>query len=255
MSTNACSTTSRSESTTRESHAPATSLQNVGQRERWVSTALGGGLVLMGVARGRLSGLLMALGGGALLYRGLTGSCSVYRALDINTAEPGHRGVPAQEGEKVEKTLLIQRSPEDLFRFWRHLENLPKIMDNLIAVEPREGNRSHWVARGPMNTSVEWDAEIFQERENEMLAWRSLPGSQIDTAGSVHFDPASAGRGTRVRVSLKFNPPAGRAGAKLAALLGADVDAQIERDLRRFKELMEAGEVPTTHGQPAGPRS
>lgn len=257
MASSACSTSQSMERSARPSFFARSAPPNVGQTERWASMALGGSLLLAGLIRGRLSGLLMAVGGGTLLYRGMSGQCSVYRALGVNTAES--RGpatsVPAQEGSKVEKTILIQRSSDELFRFWRRLENLPRIMENLISVEPREGNRSHWKARGPMNTTVEWDAEIHNERENELIAWRSLPGSEVDTAGSVHFEAAPAGRGTRVRVALKYNPPAGRAGAAVASFLGADVETQIEHDLGRFKERMEASEFSTTEGQFTGPQS
>ena len=125
-------------------------------------------------------------------------------------------------------------------------------MEHLQAVTVSGGNRSHWVAKAPLGQSVEWDAEIHNERENELIAWRSLEGSQVETAGSVHFTPAQAGRGTEVRVNLKYNPPAGQIGIALAKLLGEAPDQQIRDDLRRFKQVMESGEIPTTAGQPSG---
>jgi uncharacterized membrane protein len=112
--------------------------------------------------------------------------------------------------------------------------------------------RSHWVAKAPAGTTVEWDAEVYNEKENEMIAWRSLEGSQVDNAGSVHFTPAPGGRGTQVRVVLKYDPPAGVIGAAVARLFGESPAQQIDEDLRRFKQLMEAGEVATTTGQPSG---
>lgn len=228
--------------------------QNVGQAERQLSAVAGGGLILFGLLRGKLSGLLAALGGGALLYRSLTGHCHVYGAMGVSTADP--RGpataVPAHEGYKIEKILMIYRSPEELYRFWSNFENLPQIMKHLKSVTPVGENRWRWVAQGPLGSTVEWDAEVYGQREGEMIAWRSLPGAQVDTAGSVHFEPGPTGRGTRMRVSLKYNPPAGKVGAVISSILGADVDTQVEQDLQRFKQVMEAGEALTTEGQPSG---
>ena len=124
-------------------------------------------------------------------------------------------------------------------------------MRNLESVKV-DGDRSHWVARGPLGHSVEWDAEIVNRRENELIAWRSLEGSQVDTAGSVHFVPLGGDRGTEVRVVLKYDPPGGRIGSAVAWLFGASPERQIREDLRRFKQVMETGTVPTIEGQPHG---
>jgi uncharacterized membrane protein len=227
---------------------------NVGDTERWLSTIGGGALALYGLSRGSMAGLGLALAGGALFYRGATGHCPAYGTLGINTAGQT-RGrvttIPAEHGVKVEKAITVNRSPEQLYRFWRDFANLPRIMTHLQAVQTTSPTRSHWVAKGPMGT-VEWDAEIFNERANELIAWRSLEGSQVDTAGSVHFTPGPHGRGTEIRVSLKYNPPAGKMGAAVARLFGEAPEQQIQEDLRRFKQWMEAGEVPTTAGQPMG---
>jgi uncharacterized membrane protein len=117
-----------------------------------------------------------------------------------------------------------------------------------------EGTRSHWAARGPLGLRAEWDAEIITDHPNQVIAWRSLPNSDVDTAGSVHFTPAPGTRGTEVRVNLKYDPPAGQAGTLIAKLFGKEPGQQIREDLRRFKQLMEAGEVPTTAGQSTGRR-
>jgi uncharacterized membrane protein len=227
---------------------PASSL-NVGQVERWASIAAGGGLVLVGLSRRSIGGAIAALAGGALVYRGATGHCACYSALGINTAQQHSPaiGVRAEHGFKVERSLTINRSPEELFEFWRNLENLPRIMDHLVSVRQLDANRSHWIAKGLLGSTVEWDAEIHNEREDELIAWRSLPGAQVDTAGSVHFEPASNGRGTIVRVSLKYDPPGGKVGATIANLLGDGVEQHLHEDLWRFKQFMEAGEVPTAH--------
>jgi len=214
----------------------------------------GGILTVFGLSRRSLGGLALAAAGGSLLYRGLSGHCSLYQALDINTAEqPGPAtSVRAGHGFKVEQSMTINRPAADLYRFWRNFENLPRFMTHLQSVTVQGGNRSHWVARGPMGMPVEWDAEIHNERDNELIAWRSLEGSQVDTAGSVHFRQLPGSRGTEVRIVLKYDPPGGKVGAALAGLFGASGECLVREDLRRFKQLLEAGEIPTTEGQPQG---
>ena len=125
-------------------------------------------------------------------------------------------------------------------------------MRHLQSVEVISDNRSHWMASGPFGKTVEWDAEIYTEQENEHIAWRSLAGSQVDTAGSVHFRKLPGDRGTEVTVTLKYDPPAGKLGAAVAALFGESANHQVKEDLRRFKQIMEAGEAPTIEGQPRG---
>ena len=118
----------------------------------------------------------------------------------------------------------------------------------------KETNRTGWF-RAPAGRTVEWDAVLYNDIENQMMAWRTLPGSEVDHAGSVWFKDAPAGRGTEVKVELNYNPPAGIIGAALATLWGKDPGQQIQRDLHRLKQILEAGEVPTTAGQPTGARS
>ncbi|MDT7541603.1 MAG: hypothetical protein QOE33_1507 [Acidobacteriota bacterium] len=230
---------------------------NVGETERWISTIGGGALALYGLTRGSLPGVALALVGASLVYRGTTGHCYAYQAAGIDTtgaAEDDNPNVSVKGGRgvKVEKSLTINRPAAELYKFWRNFENLPRFMNHLEAVRVTGDTRSHWVAKGPAGSSVEWDAEIYNEKENELIAWRSLEGSQVDNAGSVHFTPASGGRGTVLRVSLKYDPPAGIIGAAVARLFGESPAQQIDEDLRRFKQLMEAGEVATTTGQSSG---
>lgn len=233
---------------------------NVGGVERWVSGIAGSAMVGYGIARtlsrGYVSGAVLALVGGALLYRGSSGHCEMYHAMGITTAESGsdnpNVSVPSGRGIKVEKSVTINKSPAELYRFWRNFENLPRFMDHLESVSVMDNNRSHWVAKAPAGTSVEWDAEVYNEKENELIAWRSLEGADVDSAGSVRFEPAPGGRGTIVRVVLKYDPPGGVVGAAVAKLFGEEPGQQIDDDLRRFKQLMEAGEVATTTGQPSG---
>jgi uncharacterized membrane protein len=225
------------------------SAPNVGEAERWLSVLGGGFLALQGLRRGTLAGLGLAAVGGGLIYRGLSGHSHVYGALGLDTRAHGPAtSVRAGQGYKVACALTIGRPPEELYRFWRNFENLPRIMPDLLSVKV-EGNRSHWVARGPAGSRAEWDAEIHNEEPNRLIAWRSLEGSQVDTAGSVHFTPAPGGRGTEVRVTLKYDPPVGGVGRLAAWLSAQDPERQVRESLRRFKQLMEAGEVPTVEGQ------
>ena len=228
--------------------------QNVRAPERWVSSIAGGALALYGLSRKTPAGVGLALAGGALLYRGITGHSYLYQAMGINTAENVNPNVSVRgdAGFKVDKSITINRSPDELYRFWRDFQNLPRIMNHLESVRDIGGNRSHWVAKAPAGTTVEWDAEIYNEKENELIAWRSLSNADVDNAGSVHFEPATGGRGTVVRVSLKYDPPGGFLGATVARLFGENPEQQIEDDLRRFKQVMETGEVTTTTDQPTG---
>jgi uncharacterized membrane protein len=165
---------------------------------------------------------------------------------------------PFQKGEPlvVRKAITISRKPEELYRFWRNFEKLPAFMNHLKAVRDLGNNRSHWVAKGPAGLDVEWDAEVIEDKPNELLAWRSLSGADVDNAGEVRFEPAPGGRGTVLRVVLRYNPPAGKVGAAFAKILGEAPEKQIAVDLLRFKQLIETGEIARTEGQPAGrPRS
>jgi uncharacterized membrane protein len=227
-----------------EPYAGTDAGQNVSDMERIVSVAAGAGLATIGLTRGRLSGLVLSGLGAALVWRGYSGRCQCYAALGINTARENPAvGVPAQHGVKIEKSLHIDRSPEELYQFWRRLENLPRIMSHVDRVDPLDSQRSHWVAKGPLGAPVEWDAEIHNERENELIAWRSIPGGTIDTAGSVHFKRAPNG-GTEIVVSMKYNPPAGKLGETIAEWLGDGLEQKLDEDLCRFKSAMESGAMP-----------
>jgi uncharacterized membrane protein len=241
-----------------ESNAGAGGNVNVGEMERWASAIGGGALAVYGVTRlvqGNWLGAVLGLVGGSLIYRGTTGHCSMYESLGISTAERTNNpnvSVPAHRGIKVEESVTVNKSPEELYRFWRDFENLPRFMDHLESVRVDAGGRSHWVAKAPAGTTVEWDAEVYNEKENELIAWRSLEGADVDNAGSVRFEPTTDGSGTVVRVSLKYDPPGGLLGSTFAKLFGEEPSQQIAEDLRRFQQVMEAGEIPTTEGQSSG---
>lgn len=243
---------------------PRESRVNVGPIERWLSMAAGGALAAYALKRRTVPGGTAALASAALLYRGATGHCDLYQALGVNRANGHGTGVLADRGSDtrqqlggtagihVEEAVSINRPVNEIYRFWRDFENLPTFMAHLESVSTREEGVSHWVACGPAGTTVEWDARIINEIDNKLIGWQSLEGSMISTAGSVNFREID--RGTEVRVNLQYNPPAGALGAAVARLFGEEPSVQIREDMRRFKQLMEAGEIPTTEGQPRGGR-
>jgi uncharacterized membrane protein len=153
-----------------------------------------------------------------------------------------------RRGIRVEQVATINRSIEDVYRFWRNFENLPRFMRHLESVEELSGRRSRWRATAPAGMSVEWEAEMIEEREHEWIAWRSLEGADVQNSGSVRFRRAPGGRGTEVRVQLQYSPPAGVLGASVAWLFGEEPSQQIHEDLRRAKQLLETGEIPLSDG-------
>lgn len=158
----------------------------------------------------------------------------------------------AARGRVITQTITIDRTPAELYGFWRRFENLPRVMRYLESVRSIGDNRSHWVARGPGSVDIEWDGEISDDRPNELIGWRSLPGSDVENSGRVRFQPAPGGRGTIVRVEMQYVPPGGGIGAMIAKLFGRAPEQEIQVDLYRFKQIMETGQVTTTEGQPAG---
>lgn len=219
---------------------------NVGRTERWISGVAGALLLGYGLRRRRYRAVLAPLGV-SLIGRAVSGRSLVNRALGRNTAVDSRTSPVASlergEGTRIDRTTIIARSAPDLYRFWRQLDNLPRFMDNLESVTVLDARHSHWVAKGPLGARVEWDAEVHNEIPNELIAWRSLPGSQVDQAGSVHFTPIP--EGTEVRVVLRYAAPAGKLGDAVAGVLGDEPSQQIADDLRRLKQVMEAGDVPT----------
>jgi uncharacterized membrane protein len=229
---------------------------NVGQTERWASALGGGALALYGLTRGSLGGVALALVGAALVQRGYSGHCNLYEAMGYSTGgdtslrNSENVSVPAERGTKVEKSVTIDRPASELYSFWRNFENLPKFMNHLESVSSIGGERTHWVAKAPAGTTVEWDAEVYNEKPNELIAWRTLEGSQVSSAGSVRFEEAPNG-GTVVRVSMKYDPPGGKLGSLVARLFGENPEQQIEEDLGRFKQLMETGAASSSTGRGA----
>ena len=211
--------------------------------ERWASLIGGGAMVLMGLRQGSLRGALTALAGGGLVYQGATKQSTIQKAQEA---------IGINQPIKVEKTVTINKSAEELYRFWHDFENLPTFMKHLKSVKVHNEKRSHWIANAPLGNSVEWDADILEDRENEFISWASVEGADVDNSGFVRFTKAPGDRGTEVKVVLEYNPPGGALAATVAKLFGEEPEQQIGDELRRFKMLMEAGEIATTEGQPSG---
>lgn len=223
--------------------------QNIEMPERVGSVVAGSALVLYGLSRRSLGGVLFALLGGGLLYRGSTGYCAMYHQLGINSRQMNDEtGVRGDKGIKVERSIRIARSPHDVYRFWRNLENLPRFFENVESVTPVDELRSRWVVKGPAGTHLEWTAQILTDHDGELISWESLPGAEVQNAGSVRFERADDG-GTEVKVALQYYPPSGIIGAAVAKLFGEAPDQQLDEDLARLKQLLESS------GQPAAKRA
>jgi len=230
---------------------------NVAEVERWASALGGAALAAYGIRQVReerpVAGAMIAASAGILILRGATGHCPMYAATGINTADTDTRtALSGSRGVNVEDSVTINRSPEELYARWRDFENLPTFMSHLVSVRTIDRRHSHWVAKAPAGRQVEWDAEIINEIPNELIGWRTLENADVVSEGSVRFRPADSGRGTEVHVKLQYDAPAGKVGAAIAWLFGHEPSQQIREDLRRFKQLLETGEVPTTKGQPRG---
>jgi uncharacterized membrane protein len=205
----------------------------------WSGIAGGGALAVVGLTRRSWPGVAMAAAGGLLIAGGVK---------QLRNQRPA--------GIHVERSFLINRPVEEVYSFWRNFENLPKFMRHLKSVTVNGDKESTWVARAPIAGSITWDAEIVDEQPNSFIVWRSKEGAMVPNNGSVLFERASDYHGgTKVTVVLNYEPPAGKLGSVFATMFGEDADQQVREDLRRFKQLMEAGEVPTTVGQPHGRRT
>ena len=176
-------------------------------------------------------------------------------ALDLLCARELSRkqGLLTADGAvRVSRSIAINREPADVYRFWRDVENLPRFMYHLQSVRSMGSGRSHWVTSAPGGASVEWDAEIVVDHPNELIAWRSVEGSEVDNAGTVRFERRPGGRGTIVRVELEYRPPGGIAGAAIASLFNQSPQQQLYDGLRRLKQVLETGEVVRAAGAPSG---
>jgi uncharacterized membrane protein len=219
--------------------------RNVGSIERWTSLAMGALMAAFALKRRGMVGAVAGLAGAELIYRGATGSCPVYRFLGFDSSgEGGERNpnasVPYGRGVRVEESITVARPARELYTYWRRLDTLPQFMRHVEEVTVLTGSRSRWRVRAPIGARATWEAEIINDVPSQLIGWRSLPGSAIHHAGSVHFDQRDGL--TEVRVVLEYAPPARYVGASIARILGEEPQQQIAEDLRRFKEIVERGE-------------
>jgi len=193
-------------------------------------------------SRSAVAGICLAVAATPFAYRGIVGEWPGFtkarrRRGDRRAALGGHRGIHVRE------SIRLETPRDEVYRFWRRLENLPRFMTHLVLVTDEGDGRSRWVAKGPAGSRIAWTAEVINEIENRLIAWRSLPGSDVATAGSVNFTTVRDAQSTQVSVHLQYASRAGRAGAFVATILGREPSQMIREDLRRFKQLLEAGEV------------
>jgi len=219
--------------------------RNMNDWERTLSVLMGAALVVQGLRR---RAWVQGAGGAALIARGVSGWCPVNATIGRKRLrDDPRRALAGSRGFRLEDSVTIARPIEDVYTYWRDVTNLPLFMTSLERVDMRDAYRSHWDLRGPGGVRVEWDAEIINEEPPTLLAWQSLPGADMASAGSVTFKPARLG--TEVHVLMQYNPPAGRVGGLVAWLAGQSPAFQLREDLRRLKQLLETGEVPTAEAR------
>ena len=231
---------------------------NVGQGERVASTVLGAALVLLGLERRSPGGVLAALAGGSLLYRGVTGHCEAYKRLGVDTAEDGSRhadgqaaGVSSQAANDVQRTVTVGRPADELHQLWRAPETLPKIMGHFAEIAVIDRDRARYTVHGPGGRSLAWETQVVEEKPGDVVRWETLPGADMPNEGTLRFAKAPDGLGTEVALRLRFSPPGGALGSAAMRLLGAVPSAIVAKILRRFKSLAETGEMPTLEHNPS----
>lgn len=234
---------------------------NVRQTERWVSTLGGAALLVAGARRfaGERPGqaALLSAVGASLMWRGQSGHSRVYELTGINTAdrrESTNARLLGRRAEHAEVAVSIAKRPDELYRVWRRFENLPQFLPNVTAVEPIDHRTSRWTGRGPGRKRVQWVSRLVNDVPNELIAWTTVDADDFASTGSIRFLPEPGGRGTIVSATLQYNLTGGKVGTAIATVFGKEPSQVLHEGLRRFKQIMEAGEAPTTTGQPRGGR-
>lgn len=212
---------------------------NLDNKERVASLLAGGAMIAAGLMRRGAARWVLLSSGAGLLFRGGTGHCMLYQQLGIDRTDLRERdGVPGNQGLRIEHEVDIHCPAPQLYTFWRQLNQLPRILRHIESVTPTDEWHSHWVARGPIGPALEWDAEIINEHESELIAWQSMRGAHIKSAGSVRFETLADSL-TKVKVCLELQPLGGSATIALARLFGTDPQRELEYDLERFKDFAE----------------
>lgn len=206
---------------------------------------LGGALRRASAEPARLAAAAVTVAGVTALDVVCSQRLSARRAITNETEADGH--------VRLTSSLAINRPRADCYAFWRRLENLPRVMHGLESVTEMDDGRSHWKATTPSGLRLEWDAEITQDQENELISWRSVEDADLTTDGSVHFLPGPNGKGTLLRVVVRYRPPGGALGAVVTQLFGRPAQQVLKQDLRRLKQILETGDIITTENQPHGP--
>jgi uncharacterized membrane protein len=210
----------------------------VGHSERIASMASGGILLLTGlIGKMSVNSLFRSLTGGYLLFRGATGYCAINEMIGRDTA------LELPDSIDISESITVNKPKSEVYQFWRKLENLPRFMKHLSEVKELDSKRSFWKAPLPGGIgSIEWEAEILEERDNEMISWQSVPKSSVDNSGEVFFLDLPNKNGTIINATISYRPPAGNLGTAAAKLLNNVFEKMIRQDLKRFKEVIESDE-------------
>jgi len=225
---------------------------NVGELERIASAAVGGWLVYYAVRKRSLSSVVSGVIGADLLYRGISGHCGLYEATGLSTANTGKSGIEiSADSPSVEKSITIGRSRDELYDFWRNDQNLARIHGHFAEVTPVDHKTTHWRAKVPLRQSFEWDSVLTVEEPGEQISWMSLPGTHFPNEGTITFRPAPGGRGTEVKLTQRFEPPLSPVSSAIAKVFRFLPAAITDKALRRFKSLVETGEIPTLAHNPS----
>lgn len=227
-----------------QAHVGNSGVVNVGQTERMINVGLGAFLLSSGLGnltRHPIKGLLRTLVGGALLYRGVSGHCPLYASMGKT------KGVSRTQAVNIRAGLIVNRPKNDVYAFWRKLENLPLFMKHLATVTEIDAKHSHWEADVPGGLGrVKWNAEIVKEEEGQLIGWQSIPNSTINNAGKVTFKEALGGQGTELEVVISYHPPAGDLGSGIAKWVNPLLEKMVRQDIMNFKDYIETKHQPSS---------
>ncbi len=221
-------------------------MENVGPIERLLSMVAGTALIGAGLLRRGKLGTALFAGGGVMIWRGVTGRCFVYKALGMSTAvecedNEDYQSFPTR-GLTIDQSITVHRPVEEVFRFWRDLSNLPRFLSQVQSIQVKDEKHSRWSVRTWFGGSMQWNAEIFKEKHNRLIAWKSEEKARIPNMGTVHFSPLKNGHessSTEVRITFAYQPPGAALGLALFRLLGDSIAKQIGKDLHVLKDILE----------------